>query len=382
MIYFNEFDPFASVWIKNLFPDATIDKRSIVHVEATDAFRFTRCHFFGGIGGWEYALQLAGWPEDRAVWTGSCPCPPFSCAGKKQRCPACGGRPVPCPRRTGYFICLSCEHAWYADERHLWPEFWRLIRDCLPPVVFGEQVASNDGRIWFAGVRATLERIGYAVGSADLAAASVGAPHIRQRLFWVADASGAERGRWTEPERKHGRAIHAANRSDTRGMADAKDSDRRAESECDEERSRRSVSQDRRPDCWMADSADSRWRAGIVNDDAGEQHPSRRGAACGLGVTIEPGLERHAGDGDDGNQPGRIDADTAGSTAAAGDIGDWGEYDILSCRDGKARRTKPGIHPLAHGVSSRVGRLRGYGNAIVPQVAAAFIKAFMETSGN
>ena len=54
--------------------------------------------------------------------------------------------------------------------------------------MFGEQVASPDGLQWLAGVRLDLEGSGYAVGAADLPAASVGAPHIRQRLWWVADS--------------------------------------------------------------------------------------------------------------------------------------------------------------------------------------------------
>ena len=50
------------------------------------------------------------------------------------------------------------------------------------------------------------------------------------------------------------------------------------------------------------------------------------------------------------------------------------------CRDGKARPTQPGLQPLAYGVPGRVGLLRGYGNAIVPQVAAEVIMAYMSLS--
>ncbi len=106
-------------------------------------------------------------PEDRLVWTGSCPCQPFSCAGKQKGT---------------------------QDERHLWPEFRRLITECHPPIIFGEQVASKLGREWLAGVRADLEALGYAVGAADLCAAGATAPHLRQRLYWVADANGGQRG--------------------------------------------------------------------------------------------------------------------------------------------------------------------------------------------
>ena len=164
-LYFNEIDPFAGQWLKNLFPGAEVDQRSIADVRGADLVRFTRCHFFGGIGGWEWALRLAGWPSDRPVWTGSCPCQPFSSAGQQKG---------------------------EADARHLWPEFRRLIAIGRPATIFGEQVAGSLGREWLARVRADLEALGYAVGAADLCAPSVGAPDIRQRLWWVAYANVAQ----------------------------------------------------------------------------------------------------------------------------------------------------------------------------------------------
>lgn len=246
-VYYNEIDPFAAKWLRNLIvgghiADGEVDERSIVDVRPADLRGFSQCHFFSGIGGWPLATRLAGIPDDYPLWTGSCPCQPFSCAGKQRG---------------------------HTDERHLWPAFYALISECLPAAVAGEQVAGGLGREWLAAVRADLERLGYAVGAADLPAASVGAPHIRQRLFWLADSRGA-------------------------GLAG-------------------------RP----------------------EQHarPER------------PAAER------------------------SGDAGGWSSVEYLHCRDGKARPTEPGIYPLADGVPGRVGQLRAYGNAIVPQVAAAFLTA-------
>jgi len=173
MNYYNEHDPKGAAWLRELIaqnqiPAGHVDERSITDVRPDDLLGFTQCHFFAGIGGWSLALKLSEWPEDRPVWTGSCPCQPFSSAGKQM------GR---------------------KDPRHLWPAFRRLINRCRPPVVLGEQVASADGRRWLAGVRSNLETMGYAVGAADLCAAGVGAPHIRQRLFWVANSTS---NRWSE----------------------------------------------------------------------------------------------------------------------------------------------------------------------------------------
>lgn len=170
-VYYNEIDRRKAAALKALMEDGfisdgDIDTRDIREVKSDDLKGYTRCHFFAGIGLWDYALQLALCPDDRPVWTGSCPCQPFSAAGKRKG---------------------------EQDERHLFPVWERLIAERRPPVVLGEQVASKDGRLWFAGVRAALEALGYGVGGADLCAASLGAPHIRQRLFWVADCKEAIR---------------------------------------------------------------------------------------------------------------------------------------------------------------------------------------------
>ncbi len=142
----------------------TVDPRNIKEVTPDDINGYERCHFFAGVAGWDLALQLAGWPNSTPVWTGSCPCQPYSLAGKRL-----GDK----------------------DPRNLWPEFCRLIRECHPPVVLGEQVASAVGQGWLDRVFADLERENYACGAAVLGAHSIGAPHIRQRLFWVAHAPGS-----------------------------------------------------------------------------------------------------------------------------------------------------------------------------------------------
>jgi len=176
--YYNEIDKYCCQWLRNLIDAGHIlagdvDERDIKDVAPDDLKGYGQLHFFAGVGGWAYAARLAGWPDDKPMWTGSCPCQPFSLAGKRK-----GNE----------------------DERHLWPEFARLIRECKPSIVFGEQVAGSDGRKWLNGVRLDLEEMGYAVGAADLCAASVGAPHIRQRLWWIADSDGSGWKRQGSPQ--------------------------------------------------------------------------------------------------------------------------------------------------------------------------------------
>ena len=156
--YYNEKNPFAAQWLRNLIAaghiaPGEVDERSIEDVTPDDLRGFTQCHFFAGIGVWSHSLRLAGWPDDRPVWTGSCPCQPFSPAGKGDG---------------------------FANERHLWPHFFHLISERRPQHVFGEQVAAGNANVWFDLVQADLEGLGYAFGLVPFAAAGIGAPHIRQ----------------------------------------------------------------------------------------------------------------------------------------------------------------------------------------------------------
>ena len=171
--YYNEFDPGAAATLRELINQKLIapgdvDERSIEDVCATDLVGYDQCHFFAGIGVWSYALRLAGIPDDYPVWTGSCPCQPFSPAGKGKG---------------------------FADERHLWPAFHWLIEQRGVELVFGEQVAGKDGLAWLDLVSADMEAMGYAVGAVPFPAAGIGAPHTRERLYWVADRQQPETGR-------------------------------------------------------------------------------------------------------------------------------------------------------------------------------------------
>jgi DNA (cytosine-5)-methyltransferase 1 len=180
--FYNEIDPYAARWLRNLIaaghiPAGVVDERSIEDITPDELRPYTQCHFFAGIAGWSHALALAGWPSDRPVWTGSCPCQPFSAAGKG---------------------------AGFDDQRHLWPAWFHLIRECRPAVIFGEQVASKDAEPWVDLVHADLEGVGYAFGCVPFPAAGVGAPQIRDRAYWVACSHGWHAGAEREqPSRQH-----------------------------------------------------------------------------------------------------------------------------------------------------------------------------------
>lgn len=291
--YYNDNDPRVCAWVRelikaDLIAPGEVDERSITDVQPADLMGFRQVHMFCGIGGWSYALRLAGWSDERAVWTGSCPCQPWSTAGKG---------------------------AGADDPRDLWYAWFRLIRKRRPAVVFGEQVASGAAWSWIDRVCHDMEHIHYAVGAIDLPAASIGAPHIRQRLWFVADANGD--GRDWERVRLQQRQSREAGPETTRCRIDA-----------------------------LADSSSQGLQVGQEPKDG------RRDL-----------LERRQG----GQAPTAKRAETPWSGAV------WERG-----ADGMQRAVKPGLRVMAHGVPGRVGQIRGFGNAIVPAVAAEIIAAYMD----
>jgi DNA (cytosine-5)-methyltransferase 1 len=398
--YYNEHDPYAAQWLRNLMrsgaiPEGDVDERSIVDVSPDDVRGYRQCHWFAGIGGWPYALDLAGW-GDRPVWTGSCPCQPFSAAGK---------------RKAG------------DDERHLWPAWLRLIRECRPDTIIGEQVEGAVGLGWLDRVFADLENEGYACGAAVLGAHSVGAPHIRQRLFWMADADG--RGAGNGQLQRGGQYRQQPQDGRDGGMADAGAPRRRALLGTVGTDGRPEIEPDRHGNIdrlGHAIGAGLEERASLGRDDGPERATAERtggdagGMANSIGAghaAVQRGQPGEVPDGwacvgtSDGPERGgsnsgmgnaasvgrnacRDNRDAAERIEVAPRIAGasfWPSAEWLLCTDGKARRVPSlisGIQPLAAriplavdglGPISRVGTLRGAGNAICPQVAAEFIKA-------
>lgn len=361
--YYNEWDKGAAAWLRELIkagliPNGYVDDRSITEVTPSDLEGFTQCHFFAGIGGWSYALQIAGIPAKTRLWTGSPPCQPFSVAGKQ----------------LGQF-----------DERHLAPVFMRLVGECRPPVLFGEQVAAAIGKNWLDDLFLEMERQGYACGAAVLPACSIGAPHERKRLFF-----GAHLLANANTQQRHGERLHGSTKSNStdscRASAEpAGHCDTGSVANYDGQRSQRQRP-DRHPQGWQKQTVR---QAGLC-DGAGI-----------VGSVEHPGSQRRewGQTAPSGHQHDRETPQRSQGQHGAGESGTyrffsigtgphrsvWSGADWLSCKDGKFRPVEPGTFPLANGIPARVGRLRGYGNAIVPQVAAEFIKAFegaVEDAGN
>jgi len=355
MHYYNDNDRFAAAWLRELIrdgliPPGDVDERGIEEIRGGDLQGYTQCHFFAGVSGWSRALAIAGVPATEPLWTGSCPCQPFSTAGKRQ-----GEK----------------------DERHLWPEFLRLIRECRPQTIFGEQVASaevvgteleaafviavqggNYARAnklahklfrsrslhywarWIDGIRADMEAEDYSVRFDVLGAHSAGAPHIRQRLFWVGVSNSARSQPWNQAAAPMGYGNSTFTASGDGGVADDGSTGLAGRPQQPARQERQAAER----------GGDTFWSDAIW-------HPCRDGKL--RRIPAEPDVQ---------SLVARC-ADRLGNC-----------WDSIPSEVKKAIEEAMTLFPLAGTVPGRVGLLRGAGNGLTVPVAAEFIKCCMERS--
>lgn len=347
-ILYNDIDSKACAWITELIkdgqiPDGDVVCKSVTEITPDEIKNYDSRHYFCGIAGWPAALRLAGWPRDLPADSASLPCQSFSAAGKQKG---------------------------FDDHRgKLWEPFYELVKVRKPKFLFGEQVEAAIGKGWLDRIHDDLEKENYTVGAIVLAASSVGAPHRRYRIYWVASLGdtpsggiGVQRGA-SQPGSGgypdgHGQLGNA-------GMLG-----------CNEGVERNVSGQE-----------GARGEHGSFVDRSGQSDLMADGE--------QSGLEGHAGHGDGGSEPGRERAQADGSAAASGP---WSDYRIISFKDGKQRRIKRGLKSMAPGLprgvvpsryqglaidadntaEARRMRLHGYGNAINLPLAVAFVETVME----
>ena len=170
-VYYNDVDPFCCAVLRRQIalgnlPPGDVDERDIRTVPASDLTGYRQLHLFAGIGGIPLGLRWAGVPNDFSIITGGFPCQPHSLAGKRQAS---------------------------ADERDLWGEFARLVGELKPQWVLAENVPgllSSEGGRFFGRVLRNLAACGYDAEWDCIPAASVSAPHRRDRVFVVAYPNG------------------------------------------------------------------------------------------------------------------------------------------------------------------------------------------------
>jgi len=357
--YYNEFDKKKCAALKTLIEDGhiskgDIDDRPIKEVMPDDVRNYERCHFFAGIGLWDYALDLARWEKGRRVWTGSCPCQPFSIAGRQK------GK---------------------KDDRHLWPEWFRLIEECQPSVIFGEQVKDAITKGWLDDVYQGLEENNYAVGSIVMPASAIGAPHRRERLWFVgyrdevrelqqersvqdqrervSDASSVgDSGRITERhkktgisrERKHSNA-QAFGTKTRNGFTDT------------------SLVGNTKHNGYFASEVPESKKQAIQHDTQRKDSTGKFEGASESGNVAYP----------DSSRPQRyrgFEQEQIQERWEREERHTWSSGVWINCPDEKQRLVEPRIPLLVNGYPERVGVIHSAGDAIVPQLAAEFIKAF------
>ncbi len=370
--FYNDNERYCVSWLENLItmkllPEGEVNSTSIEEIDPNATRGFTQCHFFAGLGGWPYALRLAGWPEDRPIWTGSCPCQPFSVAGKRKG---------------------------MADERHLWPHFFRLIRACRPPVVMGEQVSGKAGYGWLDGVRSDLEKEGYTCWAVDIPAASVDSPQKRNRIYWVAEPNDAERGADSTRRNKLYRRETGWDKGNNIAEIDSESANRMVH--CPEQPEREpehQIGAESWGDAWVdAGGTGGRFsrlaHGQFKRLEIGQVPTEQRGDVSEQRQTIEPdgfgtdGLvyNQGVGRGEGGSEHELWSGGSALTSASSQSCPSfWNDWELIGPDDkGFYRRIKPGVRLLADGVPSRVGKLRALGNSICPQIAAEVIRAYMD----
>lgn len=338
--YYSEWEEYPATWLENLIragllPPGDVDRRSIEDVRPDDLKGYTSCHFFAGVGGWPLAARLAGWDDADPIWTGSCPCQDFSAAGEQKG---------------------------FEGERDLWPVWDSLIEAVGPSNISGEQVERAIEFGWLDRMLSDLESKNYAGGPVVLPACSVGAPHRRYRLWFVAHRNGKgslssaqsgirsaeERsGSWNEEsERLCGRG------DGNSGMAHAESDTGRAESKILRGGYAASGSGSAVP---LGD-AYGQWQqqqGGIVREGGRRSFNSGEGFRS-VDQSRAAGLERHAGHVSGG--AGR--PNPSGSFTAPGLRREfWDDYQWIAGGDGKARRVVTNIRSVADGLPERMAGL-------------------------
>lgn len=359
-VYYNEFDRRKAAWLRNLIEEGEIaagivDERSITEVQPEDLAGFDQHHFFAGIGLWSLCLRRAGWPDDRPVWTGSCPCGPFSEAGKGLG---------------------------FDDPRHLWPEWFRLIRECRPNVVFGEQ--SANAIEWIDLVSGDLEGVGYAIGTPDIPAAGFSGAHKRQRFGFVADTDNTEwwsdRAPWHDGQwPKTGRVQGSGNLGyGGTGISLGDAGGQRYGAEA------RAV----RPGRCSPQLSGQPLGMGYAGGDGSSPIGRDDGQVCGISEAQRQSEYGAALLGRPGpsfrlaytDRDGREEGAGWRSIRAEPDPQHGSGPDWVFCRDGLWRPVEPGLSPLADADPSNMGLLHGFGDAIDVTTFTNLIGAYLDAA--
>ncbi len=276
-------------------------------------------------------------PTRPDVICGGFPCQPFSQAGRQQA---------------------------QDDPRHLWPEMFRLIRECRPTWVVGENVVGLI-RLGLDEVLTDLESEGYSTRTFNIPACSVGAPHLRQRL-WIVAHSDSE----SEPDgsfdgnagqRQLGFEFFADSESKRTGENNAG--------------LRSGVSGvDGRKGTVVGNTQHNGLSPGKVSGGLLNQSEKQKGKNKIRKPAGTSGTSAHVADSDRDDRRRRRSTKSSGRKSR---MEHWsgGECD----RPEEWWEVEPDVGRLVNGLPNRVSQLRALGNSIIPQIAEKIGQAIKET---
>jgi DNA (cytosine-5)-methyltransferase 1 len=201
--YYNEIDPFAAAWLRelirrNLICVGEVDERSIEVVQPDDLRGFIQCHFFAGIGVWSLRTQTSRMGQTIDLFG--------QAVAPVRRSLRWQGKTLPPVRWCA--SCPACWTDWLLRVLPLRPRMARGRSSPIPGTLETRRRAPPSALLWGTGCEPRRPRVartlfahdagrslGYAVGACDTSAAIVGAPHIRQRLYFVAQSGELGRSR-------------------------------------------------------------------------------------------------------------------------------------------------------------------------------------------
>jgi len=289
--------------------------------------------------------------ESPDIITGGFPCQPFSVAGKQKGT---------------------------SDDRHLWPEMFRIIKAFKPRFVIGENVPGivniQDGVV-FETVCTDLESQGYEVQPFNIPASAVGAPHQRKRIWIIAHLENSDSGgrRRQEGSRTYDlrrgeseKQNHNLNKTSERRLQGSAESSFKFERTSSPSESNvanaisRNVEAGRERQRGVRTESEGQRTSDYVTSSSETKRTEKK-----LADTNGEGLE---GFGQSSSQFNETSSSTSSSEERQGQV-DQGWWSV-----------EPNVGRVAHGVQGRVHRLKGLGNSIVPQIVEEIGKAIIKAA--
>mgnify|MGYP003146403911 CR=1 FL=1 len=274
--------------------------------------------------------------ESIDIITGGYPCQPFSIAGSKKG---------------------------VEDPRHLWPEYFRLIKECRPTWVIGENVSGHI-KLGLDAVQEDLESEGYSLRTFSVSASSIGANHQRERIWTVAYSQrnyDSQQIKRVDGEESSLQKEHRENDSTTRNFSGA--------SAVRETRNEHADVEDARRRSWgkqFTGNKESTGRGASEKTERSTNTDTSSGPGEGTETMANTSsIKSHVGENIQHTSTGNGQGETGRESSSEEPNRNWWNIE-------------PDVGRVADGVPDRTHRLKALGNAVVPQIPYYIAKSILE----